>query len=224
MSLAENYQSIINLYRLNITLTNDAIRMLDSIVTTFNNTYIQVSSISELEAKIRRIFLPEIADRLIKQLYGVSRGFLSHELDEAKKNTIYYALTLILSALKGKGVLDGYDIAMTILNNPNLQAFKPALPQFPYTGGSMATGAVVNNVNVLPGFFKGADDYIAALGKSLINATPLQLNQFGAQFGIQNASVDFNGKFRTMLLQRGLALNKPEIGFMDLIDILLTFK
>ena len=37
-----SYQSIINLNRFNIQLTPDVVRLLDSLVTTFNKTFLQV--------------------------------------------------------------------------------------------------------------------------------------------------------------------------------------
>jgi hypothetical protein len=226
MSLVGTYNSIININRLNIILTSDAIQMLDNIVTSLNKSYIDVNTIGELEDKIKRIFPRDVADRLIKQISGVSRIFISQDLTEAKRETIYSALSLILSSLRGKGIIDGYDIAMAILNTPNLQVFKPALPQFPYmASGSLPENAtIINNVTILPGFLRGTDDYVATLNNNFINASPLQLDQLGAHFGIPNASVDFSNKFKKMIIQQGLNLGRSEIGFNDLIDILSKFK
>ena len=225
MSLHETYQQIINLYRLNINLTADAIRMLDTISSSFNKTYMNVTSITELEIKIRRIFPLSTAEKIIPQLYGVSRSFLSLEnnLAEAKNITIRYVQTLILSSLKGRGRIDGYDIAINVLNDPILGALSSALPKFPY-GTSTTQGTVIGMTEVLPGYMRGTDDYVAKVSQSLINLTQAQLNQFGARFGLQNPSIDFNNKFRMFIVQKGLALNKLQIGFLDLIDILSTLK
>ena len=225
MSLHETYQQIINLYRLNIVLTDDAIRMLDTVVSSFNRSYMQVTSIQELEAKIRRIFPGPTAEKIIPQLYSVSRNFLSLEnnLVEAKNITIRYVLNLILSSLKGRGRIDGYDIAINILNDSILKALFPALPKFPY-GNSTTEGTTIGSTEVLSGYMRGTDDYVATVSQGLINLTYDQINQFGARFGLQNASVDFNNKFRMYIVQRGLDLNKYQIGFLDLVDILSSLK
>jgi hypothetical protein len=225
MSLHETYQQINNLYRLNIILTDDAIRMLDTISSSFNKTYMTVNSIQELEAKIRKIFPVPTSDKIIPQLNNVSRSFLSLEnnLVEAKNITIRYVLTLILSSLKGKGRIDGYDITINILNDPILRALSPALPKFPY-GTSLTDGTIIGMTEILSGYMRGTDDYVATVSRSLINLTPIQLDQFGIRFGLQNASIDFNNKFRMFIVQKGLALNKKIIGFMDLVDILSTLK
>lgn len=225
MSLHETYQQINNLYRLNIVLTDDAVRMLDNISLSFNKTYMNINSIQELEAKIKRIFPGTTSDKIIPQLNNVSRSFLSLEnnLVEAKNITIRYVLTLILLSLKGRGRIDGYDIAINILNDAILKALSPALPKFPY-GNSITSGTIIGMTEILPGYMRGTDDYVATVSQSLINLTPLQLDQFGMRFGIQNASVDFSNKFRMFIVQMGLDLNKKQIGFMDLIDILSTLK
>lgn len=212
------YQQIINLYRLNIILTNDAIRLLDTIVSSFNKTYLQITSIDELENKIKRIFPESTSSKIIPQLYNASRNFLSLEnnLLEAKNVTIRYVLTLILSSLKNKGQIDAYDIAIKILTDATLSPLAPSLPKFPY-GNSTISGVIIGNVEILSGYMRGLDDYIAK-----INLTPIQLEQLGNRLSIQNASFDFNNKFRIFIVEKGLTLNKPQIGFMDLIDVLST--
>lgn len=225
MSLHETYQQINNLYRLNIVLTDDAVRMLDNISLSFNKTYMNINSIQELEAKIKRIFPGPTSDKIIPQLNNVSRSFLSLEnnLIEAKNITIRYVLTLILSSLKGRGRIDGYDVAVNILNDPILKALSAALPKFPY-GNSITSGTIIGMTEILSGYMRGTDDYVATVSQSLVNLTPIQLDQFGMRFGLQNASIDFNNKFRMFIVQKGLDLNKKIIGFMDLVDILSTLK
>ena len=228
MSSAEVYKSIINLYRFNVQLTDDAVRLLDALVSAFDKTFIQVNSIQELEAKLRAIFPGPTSEKLISLLYNVARGYISQEntLIEAKKITVQYILILILKALNGKGLVDGYDIAMTILNDPLLRVLQPALPRFPYgkVQNDIIQPIFSGTVTILPGFVKGTDDYLAVITENFRNVTPAQLNKFGAQFGIQDAATDFYTKFRTMIIQRGLDLGKPVIGFLDLVDILSTFK
>jgi hypothetical protein len=184
---ADVYLQNITLKRFNIRLTQDAIRLLDQIVTAFNNTFADITTIEQLEAKIRSIFPPATADTLVPQLYNAARRYVSQEqtVIEAKNITVRYAITLILRAvaqMKPGQLIDVYDIATIIL-----QTFRAALPKFPYgrANEQIQQSILANGTTVLAGFMTGVEDYLVALQERLSNLTPQQLVLLGQRYGFQ---------------------------------------